>query len=104
VGFDYLVFDGLGRFGCARPEADIEGTDLEMITTLPEFGSPELIERRVVMEPVEEPAADEAFESTRLSIKLPPEPPMPCANANEEPRASTSARTTAATFMLFPRN
>jgi hypothetical protein len=36
MGFNYVVFEGLGRFGCAWPEADVEATDFEMITALPE--------------------------------------------------------------------
>ena len=76
-----------------------------MTTNLPEVGSVAFfIEWPLVMEPVEEPAADEAFELIRLSIKLPPEPPTPCANAKEEPRAITGPSTTAASFMLFPRS
>jgi hypothetical protein len=102
-GNDYL-FEDFGRFGSALREADVGGTDLEMITTLPEFGSVELIERPVVVAPMKAPAAEEAFESIRLSIKLPAEPPTPCANAKEEPRASTGAIATAASFMLFPQS
>jgi len=69
-----------------------------MITTRPEYGQIELLERWAVEEPVGTPVPVEAFELIRLSIGP---PRSPWANAVEL-KASTEASADAATFMLFP--